>query len=169
MADKEQQLQEATVHQDDDEQEEAATPAPAGSPPAAAAADEAATAGASDRPDNADDGDDDGGPRPVALRAPLTPPEDCLPVTADGGVLIKTIQPGEGDKPALHARCLGGCGTRVMGPAEGLAGCCLCRCVPPTAPPTCTPYYLPDPDQPAQLAQSATAVSDSVAPGTRAV
>lgn len=38
----------------------------------------------------------------------LEPPEDCEPVTADGGVLKKVLAEGDGDPPGLHARCLGG-------------------------------------------------------------
>lgn len=38
---------------------------------------------------------------------PLTPPEDCEPVTSDGGVLKKVLEPGFGDPPPLHANCLG--------------------------------------------------------------
>ncbi len=38
----------------------------------------------------------------------MTPPEDCITVTQDGGVLKKVLEPGEeGSKPSLHARCLG--------------------------------------------------------------
>ncbi len=40
--------------------------------------------------------------------APLTPPPSgCVPVTEDGGVLKLVLQPGEGPKPKLYARCLG--------------------------------------------------------------
>jgi hypothetical protein len=54
---------------------------------------------------------------------PLTPPEGSLRVTPDGTVLKHVLQPGAGDKPPLHARCLGAqppgdpgghsCGTRL--------------------------------------------------------
>ncbi|GLC34613.1 hypothetical protein PLESTM_000217400 [Pleodorina starrii] len=38
---------------------------------------------------------------------PLSPPEDCIAVTPDRGVLKKVLEAGESDdKPSLHARCL---------------------------------------------------------------
>jgi hypothetical protein len=38
---------------------------------------------------------------------PMTPPEDCESITPDGGVLKKVLAAGSGEKPSLHARCLG--------------------------------------------------------------
>jgi len=73
--------------------------APAPEPPAAASA-----AAAAAPPDASD-------PPPAAAAAAaiqLTPPEDCEAVTPDRGVLKKTLVPGSGERPALHARCLGG-------------------------------------------------------------
>ncbi|GIL72185.1 hypothetical protein Vretimale_335 [Volvox reticuliferus] len=43
----------------------------------------------------------------VPTHVSLTPPEDCIAVTEDRGVLKKVLEPGESDdKPSLHARCL---------------------------------------------------------------
>eukprot|EP00197_Chlamydomonas_leiostraca_P004432 CAMPEP_0202859602 /NCGR_PEP_ID=MMETSP1391-20130828/1645_1 /ASSEMBLY_ACC=CAM_ASM_000867 /TAXON_ID=1034604 /ORGANISM="Chlamydomonas leiostraca, Strain SAG 11-49" /LENGTH=376 /DNA_ID=CAMNT_0049538651 /DNA_START=34 /DNA_END=1161 /DNA_ORIENTATION=+ len=37
---------------------------------------------------------------------PLKPPENCVKITEDGGVLKKVLVEGEGDPPKMYARCL---------------------------------------------------------------
>ena len=40
-------------------------------------------------------------------RVPMTPPEGCIRIKEDGGVLKHVLKAGEGGQPCLHARCLG--------------------------------------------------------------
>jgi hypothetical protein len=49
----------------------------------------------------------DVGPPEPPITVPLTPPEDCIKVTEDGGVLKHIMTEGSGESPMLHARCLG--------------------------------------------------------------
>ena len=42
-------------------------------------------------------------------RLPMSPPEGCVRIKEDGGVLKHVVKAGEGDPPCLHARCLGAC------------------------------------------------------------
>eukprot|EP00882_Tetradesmus_deserticola_P015422 GHRQ01016433.1.p1 GENE.GHRQ01016433.1~~GHRQ01016433.1.p1 ORF type:complete len:408 (+),score=180.53 GHRQ01016433.1:412-1635(+) len=53
-----------------------------------------------------EDQQEDSGPPQPPMIAPLSPPEGCLRITEDGGVLKHIITEGSGDAPMLHARCL---------------------------------------------------------------
>lgn len=55
----------------------------------------------------------DAGPPQPPITVPLSPPEDCVQVTEDGGVLKHILTEGSGEVPMLHARCLGECRNRL--------------------------------------------------------
>lgn len=59
-----------------------------------------------EQPAHEDQQEDLGPPQPP-IRVPLSPPEDCIKVTEDGGVLKHIMTEGSGEAPMLHARCLG--------------------------------------------------------------
>lgn len=42
---------------------------------------------------------------PVSI--PISPPDGCISVTQDGGVVKYIAKEGSGEMPVLHARCLG--------------------------------------------------------------
>ncbi len=72
------------------------------------------------RPEATDDGADEADEAPSGSGMyPLRPPEDCEPVTEDGGVMKRVISEGTGDKPPRHARCLGGSPAPGPSPAWG--------------------------------------------------
>ncbi|WIA11718.1 hypothetical protein OEZ85_011813 [Tetradesmus obliquus] len=50
--------------------------------------------------------EEDVGPPQPPITVPLSPPEDCVQVTEDGGVLKHILTEGSGEVPMLHARCL---------------------------------------------------------------